>query len=135
MDQKGDQKMDRKTAKKVRTIIEKELNKILKKHGLSVEMGNARFTDTCLTTKITIADGDGESTNKSTFETDKAYMAGFRIEGPNPAGKVFTSRCGKKYEVVRFDSKKRKYPVICKCITDGALYKFAAESVIKSLEI
>jgi hypothetical protein len=126
--------MDRQKAQMVRSLVEKEFSKILKKHGLSIEMGTARYTDTCLSAKITIVDGDGDSTNKKSFETDRAYLAGFKIGGENPAGKIFKAPSGREFEIVRFDGRKKKYPVICKCMADGKSYKFAAKTVISGIE-
>jgi len=122
--------MTKTEVKEIRSIVEKALTKSLKGRGFSVDLGNIRYTDTDIMSKITISKGSNADADKRSFESDRAYWSGFKIGGENPAGKTFTSR-GSKFTVVRFDSKKRKYPVICTKNSDGKTYKFTVDAVVK----
>ena len=124
--------MTKTEVKEIRSIVEKALTKSLKSKGYSVDLGNIRYTDTDIMSKITISKGSNADADKRSFETDHAYWCGFKIGGKNPAGKTFTSN-GSKFKIVRFDSKKRKYPVICTKKSDGKSYKFAVDTILENI--
>lgn len=111
--------------KEAREVATKAMEKALKKLGMTVSMGNIRYSDTDMNVKITITKGTKTDAGKNSFNCDAAMLAGL---DKSTFGKKFISQ-GKKFKVTRFDSKKRKYPVMCTEIATGKTYKFPTAKI------
>ena len=120
--------MDRDKIKMIRGEMEKALNDMGAKHGLSFSLGTITFTDTDFSVKVRGIDHD-VTTAGSALELDwNKYKARYpELEGI-VLGQRFRNDKGDVYRIVGLKPKNRKYPVIAER-EDGKSFKFSTYAV------
>lgn len=125
--------MNRETCKKLREQINAALKKLGEEIGMSIAVsGNASFSDTYVTFKVTACEVNATTGVVQTPEAS-AYRQLSHYDGL-PActlGWTFTSM-GKTYEIVGYNSKASKSPIIAR--HDGKNYVFPAAGVVAVLK-
>ena len=119
--------MDREKIKMIRGEIEKALNEMGQKFGLTFSLGTITFTEDDL--KVQIRGISTENGGKSAMELDWDRFKGrypelARVE----IGAQFRNDKG-VYQIVGLKPRNRKYPVIAKRLSDGKQFKFSPYSV------
>ena len=118
--------------KLLRTDIDKALEPIVKKYGLSsIKAGNASYSSNSFTIKVEgVLDGNAKSEQDAKMSN---YYAGMLGLPKDIVGKRFIQQ-GTEFEVVLIDPKKPKFPVIAKRSFDGKMFKFPAAVVAVKLK-
>ena len=124
------QEFNRPNIKTLREEIDNALKSIAEKHGISLMLGNVRFSDRSFTGKLEarITDTHGEPTMAVDFRT-LADTYGLK---PENLYRMVTIQ-GKTYKIVGLKPRNRKYPIIVEEITNGKRYKFSAFVIRESL--
>lgn len=116
------QEINRANIRQIRDEMEQALNLVLKKHGLSVNVGNAMFTPSDVTFKVKV--GLGSQDDVAQREWNK-YCFLFGLS-PDLFGKKFISR-GTEFTITGIARKSRNYPVLA-TNANGTVYKFTVET-------
>jgi hypothetical protein len=120
--------ISRELLRRLRPEIESALAGIGEKHGITLNLGNASFTDYDFTFKLKGAvtnTGDGRPAAAAEWDL---YRSRFGLQAVE-FGTSFTTRSG-DYTVVGIAPKSRKYPVIGASTIDGRKRKFVPEAVL-----
>lgn len=121
---------DRQNLSAIRKDLEEILGQFAKQHGLSVSVGNIRFSPTEFGTRLQVRVNNGGGLEEvSRYAPISSLGLGFKDED---MGKVVTIR-GKKYEVVGCKPRAWKMPMIVKDVRSGKLFKMQASDVAKAL--
>ena len=116
---------DKTNLKVLRADIDRAVNDVLGKYGLSAELGNISFTHTDFSTKLKVMIGDAEDASKLKFEK---YAPRFGLD-PEDFGTSFRKN-GTIFTIVGINAnaKRNGYPVLA-ANKRGTIYKFAASDV------
>lgn len=127
--------MERATVKEIRTVLNRLLEDSdeLKSMGLSVRVGNAKFTSTSVDFKVEIAevssDGTAMTKEAEAFESLKGVMfPGIDVS----VGDSFVVD-GRSYKIRGMRIRSHKYPIIADRY-DGKGYKFPKEIIIRNFK-
>ena len=119
--------MNRKNAKKVRNILEKELPGLLEKHGLSLELGNAAFDDDSVK-----FNGFRLSVNGALSQQEKALKSELDFRKDYGVGELDQTKIarldGMKVSLVGFKPRARKYPFIIQDLDTSKEYVIAEDT-------
>ena len=123
---------DRKRIKELRTKIEVALKDFAESENISIELGNASFSEDNVTFKMSCStvNTDG-SVNSKTGEDFKHYCTRYGLK-PEALGATFT-RDRQQYTITGCKPRSSKYPIIGQR-TDGKSFKFSPEDVKRSLD-
>lgn len=116
---------DRRKAAAMRSVIDAKLAELSQATGLQFSIGNIKFNDAEMSTRLTVTCPERAQDH---LRRDWEVMARHYGLKPEWFGKSFTQG-GKTFTIVRLDTKKRRYPVICDR-SDGKQYKFPESIVI-----
>ena len=119
----------------VLNALRSEMNEALKgiadKYGITIDAGKATYGHGYATYKIDLAiikeDGTAMTREATAFKM-YANILGIKAED---LGREFESH-GKRYKLTGYNTKKRKYPFVAECLTDGKEYGFT-ESFIRKV--
>lgn len=128
------QELNRESVRVLRTKIDAALATVGKEMGLSLKAGNCYFTGTTATFKLEVATiaADGKVVNKMAEEF-RRYAPLYHLK-PDDLGREFTIPfTTAKYVVEGIKPSSRKYPIICKKLYDGKMYKMTARQVVGAL--
>lgn len=126
------------TKQQAETFVEAlkpELEVIGKKLGFKITVGNGKFLDV-LELKLVCSPIDAETGEVVNREAeDFKRLCRFYGLDPTDLNKCFRNPAdGRVYEVIGLKSKGKKYPIICKKMSDGKRYKFMASTINSYLE-
>lgn len=121
--------LDRRTVKQLRIELDSALADVASKYGLDIKTGNIRFSDTEANVRVKVSI-TGERMKEEVQNEWSMHTRWTRLEGTN-VGDTFTFN-DTVYTIDRWDSKKRKYPVIAHN-PKGASYKFSSDIVANSM--
>ena len=112
--------------KDLRKDIDNALKSVAEKHGLSLMLGNVRFTEDSFTGKLEarITDRVGEPTMAADF---RSMAPSFGI--PSSYLHRIVTINGKRYKIVGLKPRNRKYPIICENTANGKRFKFSAFAI------
>ena len=110
--------LDRSKLREIAADMQKALELVLKRHGVEVEIGGARFTDVEATYKVRIFSGSKD--NAKQVEWNK-YCVLFGMR-PEDFGKTFTSN-GETYTIDGLNLKAKRMPILA-TRSDGSGFKF-----------
>lgn len=123
--------MDKVSAARIRAELDALLDHLREK-GVAAVIGRGLYTDTQITFKVTIAEErpDGLVMTKEAGDFQRlAVSMGMR---PEWLGRVFY-HCGKKYRLLGYYSRRRKYPILVQEVATGKKYKFTKMMLTDSL--
>ncbi|SDQ28665.1 hypothetical protein [Pseudovibrio sp. Tun.PSC04-5.I4] len=114
--------------------LEKEMlkacRKIAETHGLEVEQGGKRLKsrgdafEMVLRVKVPVAEGQDEDLDKELFEL---LCSRYGLKKEN-YGEIFSDG-EERFRIAGLDTRRPKYPISAKRISDGRLFKFSPEQV------
>lgn len=127
------QSIDRSTCRLLRDKINESLQELAQELGVTIEAGNASFTNSNVTFKVNIAtkNEDG-SVNTKEAEDFRRYAARYGLK-PDDLGREFTSN-GKRFKITGAKPRASRYPILAERIPDGKGYKFAPFQVQVALK-
>lgn len=108
---------NRDNLKSLRKDVQAALDEVAKKHGIKLDLGNIRFTDSQFTSKVI-----GTVINQKAVE---------KATGPIKMGTEFISQ-GRKFTVCDYKPSRWKYPFTGMSVR-GARYKFTEEDVRRGM--
>jgi hypothetical protein len=123
--------MNKNTVKNLRTSIEAALKQVEAQYGVTVDVGNARFTDRSVKFQFNVIECDVDSTG-NVIKVDPAE-ADFKANHwrwnlkADALGKTFFVN-GLRYTLVGSKSRNTKYPIIATA-PNGKRYKFTVRSI------
>jgi len=120
--------IDRQTAIALGEEFEAAVQKIAKKHGLSIQLKSRKFGSGSFSAKLeaaVVSQGGVAETKEARAYAQLAGMKGFKKN----LGDTFTSR-GVAYIVTGYNTRAHRMPIQAKRVGDGAGFKFT-ESVVK----
>jgi len=122
-------KMNKETARYIRTTLNKALETAAAELGISAELGGCKFQARTAEYKleINLINADGEVFNQEA-EDFKNYSETFYRVPADALGKTFTNNGG-HYKLTGLKQRNRKYPFIGKCLRTGRGYKFQARTI------
>ena len=102
----------------IRKDIDEALKAVSEKHGVNFKMGAMRYTDVNFKTTLeaTLIDSSGKDA-KAEKEWNRAVLTG--LVQRDWRNQPFTWEDGKKFQVVGFDSKKKKNKIVLEEIKTG----------------
>jgi hypothetical protein len=116
---------DRSTVVLIANDIQSALAKVANQYGVNIKVGNASFSPTNFTTKITVStiSKDGTVMGKEASDFDRyAFMFGIT---DYKVGDEFEFR-DETYKIVGMLPRSKKYPVLAKSVSSGKTFKFPA---------
>jgi hypothetical protein len=124
---------DRSECRRVREAIDKALEEVGRKHGISLKLGNARFTSSNVNFKLeaSLLGENGEVRSKEA-EDFKMYASRYGLKADD-FGKPFTTFGGKVFTICGLNTRANKNPIHAKNAR-GKTYIFPAEEVKVLLE-
>jgi hypothetical protein len=127
-------KFDKINLSAIRADIDAALAEVAKKHGISLRAASAKYADSNFTMKVEGATLD-ESGKASLREAEDfrryASLIGLKNED---LGREFLTPKGKRYRLVGFRAKSRKFPMLCEDLSDGKLYCLPEKVVVDVLK-
>ena len=106
--------------RQLRESIQNLLNEYGEKEGITISLGNIRYDDSQLSTKLTVINAESKGdADKVLFEKSIAYTD----LKPEHYGKTFTNFDGETYTVSGYKPRSRKYPLVATS-PNGHQYKF-----------
>lgn len=122
--------MSKNEVRKIRSRLQKKLDKIGEQLGWKLTLGNARFRDTIVfNLEVSIPDAKGHHTTQG--ESDWKLQAKRFDMNEKWFGETFLFR-NEKYKIVGLKPRSRKFPILCECLTGskrGRNFKFSVEHV------
>jgi len=119
------ERFDRPTAKKMREAINTELASLEEYFGVTVNLGNIRYSDDSLSVKLELrVGGDPEEHARKDWEKNCAFY-GFKAED---FGREFTYALD-TYKVVGINPRSRKFPLVAERVKNGKQYKMPVSVV------
>lgn len=115
--------------KTIRADIADALNAVNKKHGITLNLGNIRYSDSEFSGKLT-GSGATNSTDVARLKFEK-YAISFGIKA-KAFGEIFTSR-GDTFKIVGIKERSYKYPVLAKNVANGKTYKLPVDMLSSEL--
>jgi len=121
--------MDKPTAKQFRKDFDKAVEELSEKYEANIELGNIRFTDTQLTSKVTVTE-----ITEGVREIDARFVEKLRTHGhkyglsADSYGERFEHN-GDTFELVGVKPRATKYPIVARKISDGGLYKLTQQAI------
>jgi hypothetical protein len=112
----------------LRSDLNKALEAVTKKHGITIDIGTMRYSDDDVKVSLDMRTVKAGEEGMSRSEADYKAACVFNPTLPK-YGSRFTSR-GKVYTICGYSSRARKYPVLAKN-ANGTTYKFTVETVAK----
>ena len=121
-------KLTKPLLRQFRTVLERHLQAAAEELGVSISLGNARYSAAQATFKFDIntIGEDGEVFDKYA-EDFKTYAKLFDLE-PEHLGKEFYANRD-RYVITGLNMRAKKFPVLAKSLNSGKTYKFAADIV------
>lgn len=110
-------RFDKPTCRTLAKDIEAALAEVAKKHGVTIQYAGGRFQDTSLAMKLEVKVADPEVQAKAAQIEFASLAPLFRLTGAH-YGREFTAQ-GKRYRLVGFQPRKRKYPIRAHDIAAG----------------
>lgn len=125
-------RFNRTNLKAIRADINTALKAVEKKHGVSFNLGNIRFSDSDFRGKLecfsaTDNSGNAVDIDKQNFES-KAWLVGVK---KTAFGKTFTSQ-GTKFTITGINTRAKKYPIQA-TNAKGKRYKFCVSQLPSNL--
>ena len=115
----------------LRIDIDRALKEIGEKWGVSMKMGNIRFTDQSFSGKIEAALADatqGGDPREAKWAADyKRYAALYEMP-PNMVGKPVVFN-GSEFTLLGYNTRGKTYPIMARNIADGKVYKLPRQAV------
>jgi hypothetical protein len=124
--------LDRPKVKELRKKIEAHLAK-LDIEGFELELGNASFGSNNVRFKLEVSEVGQDGVTLTKEVTDFRNCCHRWNMEPEDLGRKFT-RQGVVYEIVGCKPKSYKYPLLCKDMVSGKVYKFHPDTVKMHLE-
>jgi len=124
---------DRATCTIIHNAIDKALEPVAKKFGISIDNGSGSYTDDNYTLKIELAVIGEDGTANSKLVTDFKHMCSRYNLQIDDLGKQFKVSSGVTYEVKGLSRRSHKFPIIVKNIDNNKMYKLTIQSVQRGL--
>lgn len=127
-------KFDPQACRSLRDDMEKALDAVAKKHGITIAIGKMSYTENNISVKIELATvGESGLANNREAEDFKRYASMYEL-APTDFGREFSVR-GDRYQIVGLNTRKQKFPIKCKRASDGKVYGLHAEDVKRALSL
>ena len=110
----------------VRRDIDIALASVEKEYGITLKLGNIRFSGTSFTTKVSadVKPTNGKSLGETKFNAN-CVLYGLK---KSDFGKTFTE--GRKtYTITGINTRSKRYPIECQCLTNGKGIRFTASLI------
>ena len=100
-----------------------------KKYGVVIELKNINYASDNFEAKLQVTEGEDQyDVNRKEFIKNCKFY-GLEQEDFD---RRFTWK-GKDYIIIGLNANRRKYPIACKCVTDGGNYSFPIDLLKKCL--
>jgi hypothetical protein len=125
---------DKTNLRSMQIPIELALQAIETEFGISVKLGNARFTPDNATFKLELStlNANGQAVTKEANDL-KTYGTLYGLPA-NALGQTFIEY-GKKFEITGLRTKASRYPVLVKRVIGGKVFCYPAERVANALKV
>lgn len=116
-------KIDRVTCAKLREHLNKKLSNILKDElGVTIDFGNASYSDDSVTFKCRVEIEGAKSENEKSLDNIKPFMTHIDFDKQVKLGKFL-------FKIVGFRSRARKNPWVCRDEKDGSDYSLSQKDI------
>ena len=127
-------RINRQVCRRLADVMETTLNE-MEIEGIAIKVGNATFCSDNATFKIEVAvksdDGDDGVVKTREASDWPIYASGYGLPRDG-IGKVI-SISGEKLEIVGIKPKSKKFPILCKRLSDGKIYKYPVRVIKEAL--
>lgn len=122
---------DKVVAKKLRDELNEAVQSVAKKYDLTILVGSCRFSQTEIKYGLEVKTNDTGAIESKAREEWNNYckLIGFT---PEQFGANFKVR-GEEYKIVGFNLRKSKFDLSAKRVSDGKVFGFRSEDIIKCL--
>ena len=124
--------MDRNKVKELRVAVNAALELVGKEFGMSIRVGNMRYSDTVINMPVTASMISEDGVVQTPERTDFIALAKFHGLDPAWIDKEFLSR-GDTFRICGLKPRSRKYPVLAKNLLTGKTFKFDASEVVRKM--
>ena len=125
--------MNRATAKLVGQKIEAALKSVGEELGMQIRARGGSYSATACQIKLEVS----ELSDNGTAQTPEriAFIEQAKYYGlvPEDLDAEFTAQDGTTYKIIGLSPRNRKYPIVAARQSDGKLYKFGKETVVRLL--
>jgi len=123
--------IDKSACKLIRQELNKTLETLGKKLGLSISAGNASFSPENATFKLNVATLANDGTVKSKEAESFKNLATLYGLKPEMLNTTFKSYSGESFEIIGLAARSNKYPVLAKNILSGKTqyFKFPVDQI------
>lgn len=119
---------DRTNLRQIRAAIASKLAEVEAEFGISLNDGNIRFSDNKFSMRIEATTGDGTDAAQEQWN---AYAWKYGLKDSD-FGREFSTRSG-TYTISGIKPRGKKFPITGTRVSDGASFKFTADSVKRAL--
>jgi len=124
--------INREACKILRDVMNEALQEVAEKMGVKIEVGNASFTSSNITFKVSVATTNDDGTvNSKEAEAFKTYAFRWGLS-PDDLNKTFVSG-GKTYKITGASPRASRFPILAERVPDGKGFKFPADTVKRLL--
>jgi hypothetical protein len=116
---------DRDFVKVIRDKINSNLQSLAEELGVSIDVGNASFTENNIRFKLEVAKVSNGTAITPEVEQWKKYAKMFGLD-PAAFGKTFTYG-GNQFRIAGLATRRGKFPVLADRVPDGKKFKFPIE--------
>lgn len=98
--------------------------------GFRMAVGNGTYTDSSVTFKVEIAElsDNGEAMTKEAVEFQRMARLGLVKVPADKLFQTFTS-VGRKFRLMGYNRRAKKFPFLAENVTTGAMHKFPAKTI------
>ena len=125
--------MNRETAKKIGETIEAALQSVGEELGVQIRARGGSFSATACQIKLEVSEISEEGVAKTPERAAFVQQAIYYGLSPLDLDQEFKAKDGTVYRIVGLSPRKRKYPIVAERMSDGKLYKFGQETVVRLL--
>lgn len=122
---------NRKGFESFRTDVEKALQEVAEKHGVTIDCGKIGYTNFDFNMQLKVTKNDSNTDGKKERFASECVLYGFK---PDDYEREFTAN-GKKFQLVGFNLKSPKNCCSIYCVSDERTYKCGKEMIQRAFMI
>ena len=125
--------MKRETAKLIGEKIEAALQSVGEELGVQIRARGGSFAATACQIKLEVSEISEEGVAKTPERAAFVEQAMYYGLSPLDLDQEFKGQDGTVYRIIGLSPRKRKYPIVALRVSDGKLYKFGSQTVVRML--
>ena len=123
----------RELVKEIREKINTNLQSLSKELGMSIDVGNASFTENNIRFKLEVAKVSNGTAVTQEVEQWNQYARMYGLDS-TALGKIFTYG-GKQFKITGLSTRRGRFPILADRVPDGKKFKFPLEVAQSSFPV